>query len=343
MKRRKIFLSASILLATLGAKAEGFNEASCIRFCNEPLPVYDRRAIQNYEIALFNTGSSSLRYLKPRINDFFSTVEPILKKYGIPADFKYLGIVESNVSATALSEKGAYGYWQFMPETARQLGLIVNEEIDERENLVKSTHAACRYFISLYKEFGSWSLVAAAYNAGPNKVKNHLLSQRKSTYYDLRLGSENEQYVYRIIAIKELLTRPNIYKNIMLRKITLSKFFSKYGISLGLATPPKIRAKKKFSLLSYDVAYEGTSNESLAYGFDKIVPLSYKRGKLKSFLPSPIKSNSSLAQNNDTRRRLILWRNTLRIPYNRRQDLKSLLAAAKILSSPKILFRIINV
>ncbi len=132
-------------------------------------------------------------------------IAKILKSYGIPEDFKYIAVVESSLDPKTTSHKGAGGYWQFMPATARLYGLKVNESVDERLDLVKSTHAAAKYLKSLHKEFGDWTLAAAAYNVGGGSLRASLRRQKKDSYYDLKLNSETGAYVYKIISMKTVL------------------------------------------------------------------------------------------------------------------------------------------
>ncbi|GAB3256252.1 hypothetical protein GCM10027347_17940 [Larkinella harenae] len=138
-----------------------------------------------------------------------------MAKYKIPKDFKYLPLVESDLSGTSTSPKGAGGYWQLMPQTARNYGLIVRSGRDERRDLQKSTVAACRYLRELHQELGSWTLVAAAYNSGVTHVQRRIDQQGIRSYYNLRLYRETSTYLYRVLAYKELLTRPRMYSDML--------------------------------------------------------------------------------------------------------------------------------
>jgi len=145
---------------------------------------------------------------------WFPIVEPILAAYGIPNDFKYLPLVESGLKG-GVSPKGAAGYWQFMPSTARMYGLKVNSKVDERYNLKKSTIAAAKYIKELYGIFDSWTLVAAAYNVGDGHMKRQISRQKQDNYFKMRLNRETGAYVYKLISMKEILENPNRngYKN----------------------------------------------------------------------------------------------------------------------------------
>lgn len=153
--------------------------------------------------------SNTILYFK-RVNRWFPVIEPILKKNNIPDDFKYLALIESGLQ-NVISPAGATGYWQFLKDTGREYGLQVNDEVDERYHVEKSTEAACRYLQEAYDKFGSWSLVAASYNVGMARITNELERQKASSYYDLLLNDETARYVYRISAVKHIIENPNLY------------------------------------------------------------------------------------------------------------------------------------
>ena len=138
--------------------------------------------------------------------------EPIkfLKQNGIPDDFKYLAVIESAL-VNAVSPAGARGVWQFMPETAREKGMEVTEYIDERYHLEKSTEAACKYLIAAKTKFGSWTLAAASYNGGMAGIQKQIELQKVTNYYDLLLVEETSRYVFRILALKEIMQNPKNY------------------------------------------------------------------------------------------------------------------------------------
>jgi membrane-bound lytic murein transglycosylase D len=182
------------------------SKAAKLMFCDEVVPFDQVHVLKQYELVLQKVKSLSINRLKERSEKYFAVIEPILAKYHIPNDFKYISIVESGLTANATSSAGAHGYWQFMPETARAMGLKVSRKVDERTNLVKSTHAACRYFNHLYDLLGSWSLVAAAYNAGPGKVNYYMEAAQSMSYFDFKAKKETQEYVYRILAVKALFT-----------------------------------------------------------------------------------------------------------------------------------------
>jgi len=178
--------------------------------------------------------SSTLLLLK-RANRWFPVIEPILKQNNIPDDFKYLAMIESGFE-NVTSPSGAKGFWQFLKHTAREHGLEVNNGIDERYNVEKSTVAACKYFRKSYERFNNWTLVAAAYNAGNRSISDELASQLVDNYYDLRLSAETERYVFRILAVKTIMQNPEnhgffleqeeLYPPIPTKVITVNKTIS---------------------------------------------------------------------------------------------------------------------
>ncbi|MFA6923642.1 MAG: lytic transglycosylase domain-containing protein [Bacteroidales bacterium] len=159
--------------------------------------------------------SQTLLMLK-RANRWFPRIEPILKKNNIPDDFKYLALIESSFTYT-VSPAGASGFWQFMKKTAQNYGLEVNEEVDERYNLEKSTEAACKYLKEAYDTLKNWTLAAASYNMGIGGLKNQVEIQKTSSFYDLYLNLETSRYIYRIFAIKLIFENPKKY-GFLLRK-----------------------------------------------------------------------------------------------------------------------------
>ncbi len=180
-----------------------------LNFANEPLPVHDQKVAVKLKYSLTQHSFKKLQtnLLHHRAAILFKVIEPILKAYGIPDDFKYIPIVESNLEA-GISPKGARGLWQFMPCTARTYGLKVGRRNDERLNLKKSTVAACCYLRELYGEFHNWTLVAAAYNNGSMKLAHQMRLQKKHSYFRMHLNHETGNYIYDLVAVKEIITRP---------------------------------------------------------------------------------------------------------------------------------------
>lgn len=156
------------------------------------------------------THGNTLLVLK-RANKYFPVIVPILKRNNIPEDMVYLAVIESNLDERAYSPAKAAGIWQFMPATARQYGLDVNEYIDERYNLEKATEAACRYLKEAFSKYGDWNTVAASFNAGQAKISNELASQQENNALDLYLVSETSRYPFRIMAMKTIMENPRMY------------------------------------------------------------------------------------------------------------------------------------
>ncbi|GGH47045.1 lytic transglycosylase domain-containing protein [Dyadobacter endophyticus] len=179
-----------------------------IDFCGEAIPLSELRIAERYQNTIRNYDNPTFRKLMTTTRKRMRVIEPILRKYGVPADFKYIPLIESAMKDEVTSRRGAGGYWQLMPSTAKSLGLVVNETRDDRKHLVKSTHAAGKYLRDLYKQLGSWTLVAAAYNAGPTHIQNRMDSQNKDDYFKLRLNSETARYIYKILAVKEWFSNP---------------------------------------------------------------------------------------------------------------------------------------
>ncbi len=156
-------------------------------------------------------GHSNLLLTIKRANRYFPLIIPILKKNGIPEDFAYLAAVESYLNVNARSPAGAAGMWQLMKGTARDYGLEVNDEVDERYDPVKSTEAACKYLKAAYKKYKHWPTVAASYNAGMGRISKELDSQFAEDSFDLFLNEETSRYVFRFIAMKLIIEQPQKY------------------------------------------------------------------------------------------------------------------------------------
>lgn len=169
--------------------------------------VYERLDREIHSNAYFH--SNTILYFK-RANRWFPVIEPILKLNNIPNDFKYLSLIESGLQ-NVVSPAGATGFWQFLETTGKEYGLEINNEVDERYHLEKSTQAACNYLNDAYELYGDWALVAASYNAGKSLITNELARQKASNYYDLLLNNETERYLFRILAAKQILENPSNY------------------------------------------------------------------------------------------------------------------------------------
>jgi hypothetical protein len=193
---------------------------SYVIFCNENifLSRLDLRERFDREInALIYLHSSTLLSIK-RANRYFPIIEPILKANDIPDDFKYLCVIESGLDTRALSTAKAAGLWQFMESTAKEYGLEIREEIDERYHIEKSTEAACKYFKDAYYRYGNWINVAASYNGGQGRISAELQKQYMESALDLLLISETSRYIFRILAMKEIFSDPQKYGFIIKRE-----------------------------------------------------------------------------------------------------------------------------
>jgi hypothetical protein len=219
-----VILSVIILIVSaVPGKTEGEENSQTIygsvyipktvSFAGETMPIdrFDVREALDRELmsnAYFH--SQTIRFIKmaPR---YFSIIEPILKEKGIPADFKYLAVAESNLNPRSVSPALASGFWQFMRGTALQYGLEVNDEVDERFHVEKSTYAACDYLLDSYRKYKNWGLVAASYNAGVGRIDQQQEKQKIESYYDLLLVEETSRYLYRSIALKLIMETPEKY------------------------------------------------------------------------------------------------------------------------------------
>lgn len=182
-----------------------FEVPQALNFCGEALPL-DRLDVQekiDREILVNSYWQSNNLLMLKRSAKYFPIIEPILAKHGIPEDFKYLALIESGLQ-NVVSLAGAAGYWQIMKTTGRENGLTVDNDIDERYHIVKSTEVACVYLKEAHERFGNWTLAAASYNMGMAGTDRRLEEQRVTSYYDLLLNSETARYVYRIAAVKHI-------------------------------------------------------------------------------------------------------------------------------------------
>jgi len=179
-------------------------------FCGEPVPMENPEVRERFEreflLSAWNEPQVIL-WLK-RSKRYFSIIEPMLKSAGLPDDLKYVAVAESALRCHAGSSQGAVGFWQFMPSTGRKYGLTIDSRKDERRNIFRSTEAAITYFKELRGEFGSWTLAAAAYNMGEQGLMTEILEQRTDNYYELYLPLETQGFLFRILAVKLIMTHP---------------------------------------------------------------------------------------------------------------------------------------
>ena len=181
-------------------------------FAGEPVPleipdVYERL---DKELQINTYFHSNTLFLIKRANRWLPQIEKILKANNVPDDFKYLPLIESNL-LNDVSPKNAVGYWQILKAAGKENGLEITDEVDERYDPLKATEAACRYLKQAYRKFGNWTLVAASYNRGMGGIERAIENQKVDNYYDLFLNEETSRYVFRILAIKEIVQHPIKY------------------------------------------------------------------------------------------------------------------------------------
>ncbi|WP_400079653.1 lytic transglycosylase domain-containing protein [Winogradskyella sp. R77965] len=220
-----------------------------INFAGEPVPVENPDIYERMDRELLvNTywQSNGLLMFK-RAQKYFPIIEPILKKNGVPDDFKYLAVIESGLVPTAKSPAGASGFWQIMKATGRENGLEVNTNVDERYNLEKATEVACKYLKKAKEKLGSWTAAAAAYNAGNAGISRRFKEQGVSDYYDLLLGEETGRYVFRIVALKEILSNPDRY-GFNFNKNHLYKPVPTYKVEVDTAVTSFAKFAKRFGV-----------------------------------------------------------------------------------------------
>jgi len=224
------------------------NVPSDLNFAGEALPLDNPDVLEKMDRELLvNTywQSNGLLMFK-RANKYFPIMEPILKKHGVPDDFKYLSVIESGLQ-NVTSPAGAKGFWQIMRGTGRENGLEINSNVDERYNLELATEVACKYLLKAKEKFGSWTLAAASYNAGLAGISRRLKSQNVDNYYDLLLGEETGRYMYRIVALKEIMNNPNKY-GFNYRYKDLYSAVPTYKVSVDTAVADFVSFAEKFNI-----------------------------------------------------------------------------------------------
>lgn len=209
-----------------------------LSFAGEEVPLdrWDVKERLDKELLINAYSQANILYLLKLSNRYFPVISERLKANGVPDDFKYLCIAESNLQSGAVSRSGAVGFWQFMNYTAPGYGLETNALVDERMDVTKSTDAACKYLKQAYEKFGNWTAAAASYNCGQGGYNSQASFQRTTNYYDLQLPEETNRYVYRILAFKHILEHPDLfdfkmsdaekYTGIPFRTVTVSSSIS---------------------------------------------------------------------------------------------------------------------
>jgi membrane-bound lytic murein transglycosylase D len=192
--------------------AISFDVPTNVSFAGEPVPmnIPDVRERLDKELQMNSYFHSNTIFLIKRANRWLPQMEKILKAHGIPEDFKYLPLIESNLM-NAVSPAEAVGYWQILKDSGKELGLEITKEVDERYDPLKATEAACKYLKKAKERFGNWTLVAASYNRGMSGLDRAIENQKETSYYDLFLNDETSRYVFRLLAIKEIINNPAKY------------------------------------------------------------------------------------------------------------------------------------
>jgi hypothetical protein len=175
-----------------------------------PLENFDVLEALDRELLINTYWQSHTMLLIKRAHRYFPVIEKILEKHGIPEDFKYLPVAESDLM-NLTSPASAVGYWQFLKATAQEYGLEVNSEVDERYHLEKSTEAACKFLLRSYELYGNWTMAAASYNVGRTGLNRQVERQDTRYYYDILLNEETGRYVYRLLALKLIMSEPEKY------------------------------------------------------------------------------------------------------------------------------------
>lgn len=219
---KKIFTIIMLYMPLISVMAQSaVNEKSGVRvevatlpekiyFAGEEVPLkyqYVREAIEREVLTTSNMHTGTMLTLRYS-GRYLPVIEPILKRYGVPDDFKYLCMAESGLNPNAVSPARAAGLWQFISSAAKEYGLETGENTDLRYHVERSTEAACRYLLAAYRQLGSWTLAAASYNAGRAGVSRRMKTQGVTSYWDLFLPEETMRYVPRIISFKILLSNP---------------------------------------------------------------------------------------------------------------------------------------
>ncbi|MGY6745025.1 MAG: lytic transglycosylase domain-containing protein [Cecembia sp.] len=194
------------------AKVRIFELPDRISFAGEPVPLQQADVFERFEREIYVNAywQSNMVLMLKRSAKYLPTIEKILREQNIPDDFKYLVAAESGFM-NVVSPAGARGFWQIMPATAKEYGLEVSNDVDERYHLEKATIAACKYLKSAYANFGNWTSVAASYNMGIAGLKRRKEEQQFQQYYDLFLNDETSRYIFRILAFKEIFEHPEKY------------------------------------------------------------------------------------------------------------------------------------
>lgn len=256
-----------------------------LNFAGEKVHFKSPQAYNNYykELRINTENNSSTRLLMYYVSLYMPRIEAALKSQGLPEDIKYVAVAESNLTLNT-SQRGASGFWQMRDFTAREYGLEVNDEVDQRYDLEKSTIAASRYFKQAYGTFHSWTMAAASYNRGINGLQRDIDRQQDgNSYYDLDLNDETSKYIYKILSMKELVSNPK-----------------KYGLKRYRVSRPHMKSIKVTEsipdLKAYLVRYSVTLDELKFYNpWVMANSLTIKKPGGSYILSIPVKKSSTTA------------------------------------------------
>lgn len=175
---------------------------------NVPIQIFDVKERLERELLVNTYWHSNTILCIKAAQRYFPIIEKVLKEYRIPEDFKYIPVVETSLR-NETSPVGAKGIWQFMKPVAESYQLEVSDEVDERYHFEKATEAACRHILRYKQRFGTWTLAAAAFNAGEGNLNKELTRQGENNYYDLNINDETSRYIFRLLAMKEIIENQN--------------------------------------------------------------------------------------------------------------------------------------
>lgn len=308
----------------------GSNFPKDLHFAGEPVPQNDYSIKQNLDKEfLGNIPGSSVFVLLNRAAFWFPPIESVLKRNNIPLDIKYIALEESNLT-NSQSSRGAAGFWQFVPGTGIYYGLEINEEVDERYSVEKSTEAACRFFKEAYKKFGSWTIAAAAYNLGTGGIESQLKKQKSGNYYDLILNKETAKYIYRVLAFKIVIENSSKHKHgtgksngfygiplIAFKVDTAITDLSRFSVSLGYTYSllktfnPWLRTNRLSNLTKKTYIIKFPKKEYIKNGFSYLegdlvreendsILMPYQKKDSVARLPDSIKEDENLKSKKDS-------------------------------------------
>jgi len=230
---------------------------------------------ESYMQGYLRSHSKSLLKMKTWATPYFGFIDNVFSQYGLPRELKYLAVIESHLSTGATSWVGAAGPWQFMPYTAREYGLLVNGVYDERRDYLKSTHAAARYLLSLYKQTHDWLLVIAAYNGGPGRVFSAIKRSGSRNFWALQyyLPEESRNHVKKFIATHYIMeaNNPLSYNNAV---AVINPYDNKPDISLKEAETAEtqtITGKFNAVIIAKNLSMAITEFNRYNPGFDQLI------------------------------------------------------------------------